>query len=299
MPESRSNILKKWVTNSCDFLLFSNIFIGVCAIAQALLTYKVLNIPIDNAVLAILLCSTVGIYNFSMLIQKPGAPENSDHRRVRWIFGHYRLMVSISIIAIISLIPLAFFMSVTSLILLAFLAIISIAYNLPLFALNGRKFGLRNIPGLKLFLIALVWSLSSVLYPVVQSGESIIVEKTVELLGFNFLFITAITIPFDIRDLFQDRHYHMKTLPVLLGERGSRKACHICLTGCWMLLILFCNGSMSPVFAGLGISLLLTHVMVQRSTTRRSELYYFLILDGLMIIQLLLVCGSNWIWGIF
>lgn len=301
MPTDQPSIFRRGISACYDFIIFSNIFIGLCTVAQGLLTYELLNIPASFSVLAMLFCSTVGLYNFAMLLQKPANPEKSKHRRVRWFYRHYRLVVSITLISTISIIPLALFMSLTSLVLLAFLGITSVAYNLPLFSFQDRRFGLRNIPGLKLFLIAFVWALSSVLYPVVEYGHDLSMEKTVALIGFNFLFITAITIPFDIRDLFQDAYYQMKTLPVLLGERKARYVSQACLIGCWILLLLLTRG-ITPHFIGLGASLILTHYIVNQSSKSHNEFYYFFYLDGLMIFQLLLVLCSNWInhitWGI-
>src|SRR5690606_11789657 len=42
-----------------------------------------------------------------------------------------------------------------------------------------------------------------------------------ELMAWVFLFVVAITIPFDIRDIYQDRYYGLKTIPVLFGERKA------------------------------------------------------------------------------
>ena len=41
------------------------------------------------------------------------------------------------------------------------------------------------------------------------------------LIAERFLFIGALTIPFDIRDLFEDRQSGLKTVPVVWGEKKS------------------------------------------------------------------------------
>src|SRR5690606_9612993 len=102
--------------------------------------------------------------------------------------------------------------------------------------------GLRNIPGLKLFLIAIVWALSCVLLPILELETSILagttVNDTILLITKRLLFIAAITVPFDIRDMYQDRNSDLKTIPVLLGEQRSLWVCQALLLIYLLLLFL-------------------------------------------------------------
>lgn len=286
----------KYILQTLDFLLFSNLFIALCTVAQGLVTYRLLNAQPDNYVLGLLLCSTITMYNYSMLLSKPANPEKSSFRRVRWIFAHYRLTITITIIAILSLIPLSLFLSTEGKMLLFFLALISIGYNLPVFSINDKKFGLRNIPGIKLFLIAMVWSLSCVLLPILEleSHQTIIVpaRDTILLIAKRFLFIAAITVPFDIRDLFQDRSNELKTIPVILGERKAYLFCMVLLMIYLVLLFLFTQ-SFDLNFFGLMITIILTGWLIFRSEWERNEYFYFLCLDGVMIVQYVVLLILN------
>ena len=89
--------MNKYLRQSIDLLLFSNIFIALCAVAQGLVTYQLLKVKPDMYVLGLLFSSTLALYNFSIVLSKPKNPENSTSARVRWIFSHYRLMITISI----------------------------------------------------------------------------------------------------------------------------------------------------------------------------------------------------------
>ena len=51
---------------------------------------------------------------------------------------------------------------ILTLFFLGFIGAMSLAYAVPLLKVNDRWVGMRQIPGLKVFYIALVWSLSSV-----------------------------------------------------------------------------------------------------------------------------------------
>jgi len=297
MPsDSKPPSIKKSVRHIADFLLFSNVFIAICAVAQGLVTYHLLGIKPDKHVLALLFCSTLALYNFSMLMSKPADARRSPFRRVRWIFSHYRLTISLTIIAIVSVSVLIFFLKIPSIILLAFLGLISVAYNLPLFTLNERRFGLRNIPGLKLFLIAIIWSFSCVLLPIVEGSARHLVDikvaDTVLLVGKRLLFIAAITVPFDIRDLFQDKRFNLKTIPVMLGERKAYLFCQLLLV-IYVLLLLMFTKDFNADFWALTLTVALSGWLILKSEIKKDEFYYFGFLDGTMLLQYLMILLFN------
>ncbi|WP_242691596.1 UbiA family prenyltransferase [Desertivirga arenae] len=207
-------------------------------------------------------------------------------------------MTTITLIAVISIIPLAFFLSPASQVLMFFLGVIAVAYNLPLFTMNDKKFGLRNIPGLKLFLIALIWSLSCVLVPIIETGMPVRTSDTIVLIAKRFLFIAAITVPFDIRDLYQDKSYDLKTIPVMLGEKKAYLFCQFLLLIYISLLLLFTK-TVDADFIGISLTIILTGWLIFKSNIKKNEYYYFLYLDGTMILQLVAVVLSNYLLNLY
>jgi 4-hydroxybenzoate polyprenyltransferase len=288
-------MLKKLGASILDFLLFSNLFIAICAVAQGLVTYHLLQAKPSQHVLAFLFFSTLLIYNLAVLLAKPQNPQNSPFKRVRWIFAHHRLTISTTLIAALCLIPLGLlYLSFEAQLLMAFIGLLAIAYNIPFLTLHGKKIGLRNIPGIKLFLIAFVWATSCVLLPIVELESTVHMQvplsETVLLVAKRFLFICAITVPFDIRDLFQDKLYELKTIPVILGEKKAWIFCQILLLAYLLLLILFTQGITIDVIA-LTLTVLLTGWLIFKSNIKKNEYFYFLYLDGTMLLQyVMLIC---------
>ena len=91
-----------------------------------------------------------------------------------------------------------------------FPAIIAIAYNLPLKSNKNSAFRLRQIKGLKIFLIAFSWTLVTVYIPI----NLYIVNKislTIVLIN-NFLFIAILSLLFDIKDFKKDKENNLKIL---------------------------------------------------------------------------------------
>jgi len=285
--------MRKLFYPAFDFLLFSNLFMALCAIAQAMVTFMLIGVKPVYPVLAILFLSTLFIYNFSILVTGPKDTERSPFKRVRWFFAHYKLMVPITVVSAMLLLPLFFLVSAQSRLLLVFLSILSLGYGLPLFSVGKQKFGLRNIPGLKLLLIGLTWTLSIVLLPIleVQHIHHITIPKTDILLltAKRFLFITAMAIPFDIRDLFQDRKLGLKTVPVVFGEQNAYLLCQILLAGYLVLLFLFRNHGFDTNFFALTLTIILAGWLIFRSKFEKNEYYYFFYVDGVLILQYVLM----------
>lgn len=270
---------------------------SLCAVAQALLTFHLIGSKPVLPVLGLLFTSTLGIYNFCILITRPAKPQRSPYRRVRWFFAHYRLMVTFTIVSLLSLIPLFFIITTESKILLIFLSILSFGYGLPLFTVGEHKFGLRNIPGLKPFLITLVWTMSCVLFPVLESMHNhltdISMRDTTILIAKRFLFIGALTIPFDIRDLFDDRKMGLKTIPVVWGEKNAYLFCQVLLAGYIVLLFLFRQNGFSLDFFALTLTMILTGWLIFRSAWEKNEYYYFFYMDGVLILQYVIIVVFN------
>ncbi len=295
--------MKKIFQPVFDFLLFSNVFMALCTVAQGLVTFYLIGAKPVVPVIWLLFTSTLGIYNFSILLIKPKQPDKSPYKRVRWFFSHYRLMVTFTIVSLLSLVPLFFLISIESRILMVFLSIISFFYSIPIFTAGNQKFGLRNIPGLKQFLITLVWTMSTVLLPILEAQHfhltSISMRDTTILIAKRFLFIAALTVPFDIRDLFDDRKSGLKTVPVVWGEKNAYLFCQVLLAGYVVLLFLFKNNGFNPDFWALTITTVLTGWLIFKSKWEKDEYYYFFFVDGVLILQYLVLLVFNWLSGYF
>lgn len=264
---------------------------ALCAVAQGLVTFHLIGAKPSYAVLAILFAATLGVYNFSIILPSPKFPQNSKHYRVRWFFARYPLMMAITIVSFLALGPLFFYISLGSKVLMIFMTFLSLGYTIPLFKIGEKKFGLRHIPGLKPFLITLVWTLSCVLLPILEAANQhltdVSLRDTTILIVKRFFFIGALTIPFDIRDLFDDARTNLKTIPVAWGEKNAYLFCQILLAAYLVLLFTFRNHGFDTDFWALTFTVLLTGWLIFRSKWQKNEYYYFAAMDGVLILQYL------------
>ncbi len=273
-------------------LLFSNVFIACCAVAQGGITYLLLALPVDYTVLTILGCATLALYNFSMILARPQRPETSPFRRVRWVFRHERSLWIWTGLALVIALVLGLRLHMPSFVLLGVMGAMGLAYNLPIVRVAGeqRRAGLRQITGLKLFYIGLVWVMSSVLLPVAEAYHddiTILWPHVWQLMAWVFLFVVAITIPFDIRDIYQDRYYGLKTIPVLFGERKAL-VLSTALLVVQMGWVWFSDYPLDVRLA-LVIATAACLFLILSPPIKKNEYYYFLFLDGTMLLQFVAV----------
>ena len=272
-----------------DLIIFSNVLIACCAVAQGALTYRLLALPMNGKVLAVLGCATLALYNFSMILAKPARPAASPYRRVRWIFRHERSLWVWTGAAVLAGAALSLQFHHESFFLLLIIGAMGAAYNVPFLQdAGGHRFGLRQIPGLKLFYIGLVWAMSCVLLPVAEAhhdGWPVQWFPVMQLMCWTFLFLVAITIPFDIRDIYQDQYYGLKTIPIMLGSPAAHALCGVLLAihGGWILVSAL---PLAMRLALAGVSLVCAGAILLPKG-EKGTYYYFFVLDGMLILQFL------------
>jgi 4-hydroxybenzoate polyprenyltransferase len=101
-----------------------------------------------------------------------------------------------------------------SLVLLAISSVISFFYVIRVKGIN-----MREIPYLKIHLIALSWIIVLILFPAFNDG--VFNESIVWMAIAHYCYVAAVTIPFDIRDLKFDSS-SQKTIPQVYGVKTSK-----------------------------------------------------------------------------
>lgn len=172
-------------------------------------------------------------------------------------------------------------------------AFLSLGYVLPIF---GSKRRLRDFDQIKIYLVAIVWAGVTVGLPAIAAQEAL--SSTLVLMFIErALFIFAITLPFDIRDLRVDDHSQVKTIPGQLGVPATRRLAQGLL--CLALILamvntwLGCYGLVTLI--ALAISYLICFILVQMAHAKRHDYFYSGLLDGTMMMQFLLVWGSEFL----
>lgn len=167
-------------------------------------------------------------------------------------------------------------------------ALLSVLYIVPFSVISGifTEQPMRERRGLKLWLIALTWSLVTVIIPLSWGDVAPGIEVSLLLFIERLSYIAAITIPFDIRDIYLDDP-RLQTIPQRFGAGKSLLLSILLLTvSMAMTLFLWDQSYLSTEAMGaiLGTNII-TMVLIARSKVQREKWYYAFVLDGLMVIH--------------
>ncbi len=211
-------------------LIYSNLFIALCAAILTLGTYGFIGGAPDPYLILHVFGVTLMAYNMQRLIRLQKFTNRTE--QIRWYLKNKWMLYTALIIGMMVSSWTFLQLPISLLIVFAPLAIISFSYSLPVIPAKEGPIAVRDIPGAKIFLIALVWTGVTWILPMQESGIEWADEHYL-IIWERFMFILAITIPFDIRDLKYDSA-SMKTIPQLIGYSRSKSLA--------MILLLICAG---------------------------------------------------------
>jgi 4-hydroxybenzoate polyprenyltransferase len=264
-------------------ILYWHIWIAAAALAMYWQTQwlVVAHIRMDASA-GFIFCSTCLLYNVHRLasLQHTPTPHNSrlamaaQHRRAS------QIMVALSA-------PLAFicYAGLPSILqwLLVLPIFLSIAYALPVLP---RRHRLRDLPYLKIFVLASVWTWMTTYLPLLPWNApawTIVAER--------FCFIFAIALAFDIRDHAADARTGVSTLPLLLGIKNTK------LLAVALLLLCITAAAYTwqqghytyNTFTALVCSAVFCGILIVKANINGPDWYYNGLLDGQMLLQSVLV----------
>ncbi|HFC01219.1 MAG TPA: hypothetical protein ENJ53_10485 [Phaeodactylibacter sp.] len=273
-----------------NFVFYSNLWIAVCATATIAQTQFIFTKKIEwNWLMGLVFFATLFLYALHRIISLSKVDEFSEMERYSVI---QKFKNHISFYALAAGVGGAIcFWNISRQVQLSLIipGIISMGYVLPL--LSGKK-RLRDLNHIKIFLIAVVWAWVTVFLPALEIGKSF--ELATWLMIFEkALFIFAITLPFDIRDLKVDAHNQVRTIPAVIGVFKTKLlASGILVFAFGLSVMLWLSGNYDKsVLLALLVSYLSTSHFIYLSDKIKHDYFYTGLMDGTMILQFLLVLG--------
>jgi 4-hydroxybenzoate polyprenyltransferase len=242
--------------------------------------------------LLLIFFATLFEYNRNRLIELFFYNEEQNTKKRKWILKNRKKLLFVAIISAALLMFAVFTTKPQVLIVFIFLGILTFLYSMPVSGNKSYLFKLREVPYLKIFLIAYVWSALTVFLPAIQAGEEILNVQVELLFAERFFFIFAITIPFDIRDMQVDRDAGLKTIPLLVNQKKALTLSYLSLL-ISLIISVFHYEMQNNLFIieALCISFITTYLFLKLKTFRNLNKYYYQILDGTLLLQALLILG--------
>lgn len=199
------NIIQKGL----NFYVNSSLHVAVSVISLSHLTMYSYKTSPSIKLQVVLFCATVMGYNFVKYFGLTRFYYRSLTTRLREI-------QILSLCCFIGFISFFFNLKWNTKITLCILCFVTFLYANPI----GPFSNLRQIKGLKIYIIALVWTLVTVLTPILESGILIQLEVCMAMLQ-RFIFILILMLPFEIRDMnFDD--LKLSTIPQLIGIKQTK-----------------------------------------------------------------------------
>lgn len=274
-----------------DLLFYSNVWIGLCAVAQVQHTYLLTGIDRGlDIYTGFLFTSTMALYCLHRVIGIERITEFSVSGRFKIITKYKQHIIVYGILGLLGAAATFLFLPLEAWGLIAIPAVISVGYVTPI---GSKRKRLRDRPVIKIFLIALNWSLLTAFVPAILYSE-IGWTWALLILAERMCFTFALTIPFDIRDMTVDRPSGIMTIPHMAGVRRSKVIGTISIIASTLLASLLISAQVYPevyVLPLLGFGLIAT-LVIWGANESRSDYYFAGLVDGVMIMGfVLLVAG--------
>jgi 4-hydroxybenzoate polyprenyltransferase len=283
----------------CKFIIYSNIHVVV--VVSFLLWQTALILEWDaflysKKVLFVVFASLF-LYPIHRLAGAINLPLELKQERHVYAEKYKKAILVVVLLSAFASIYFALSFSLKDFLLLTPLLLVSLAYSNPLKYFNTKLPALRDYLYIKTASIALVVSVVTVIFPFYDSVDT---GKLISLTVSRFLFVYALTLPFDIRDRWLDKATGIKTFAVELGDEKLIK---------WALLInvlfslsvfiqyFFFEHISFAVFIFFILSELLASMFIRKLSVARSDLWYAIAFEGMFVYQTIFIAIAVYFFG--
>ncbi len=283
-------ILAPMLRGLFNFILFSSIYIAVCAVLMAWESSEILGLQYDRAnYFCFVFFSTICSYNFHWYLT-PGSIKHSE--RILWGQRQRALQLTGCVIGLLGagwfIIPLAeHWLPLSGAVVLTFLYS---APKLPMFR------WLSKIAVGKTIFLAGVWTYVTTTLPalVAENVQADLVYLTV----YRFFLVYAICILFDYRDREEDRQAGIRSLITHLKDPHLDRLYYASLVVAWICAFLLAPAVPLFVLFSLLVPVVVTGMVKRYAQTHTSDYVYYFLLDGLMMLSALIHAGWRLAGGI-
>lgn len=281
-------MLKKIIST----VVYANIWVAFAVVSLCAFTFASLKIY-DRQFLFFVFFATLLMYAYARWFEGPAREDEPVSKISEWTIKNRAIYLLSGASGILGTLWFGQYLNLKMWPWLLGCALISAMYPLQFIKGGGA---LRNIAGLKLFIISVVWATVTTILPSAQVGEPIDFE-IILLWMQRVLFIMAITIPFDIRDIRIDSPT-INTLPYKLGVKTSRNVAlfSLFLAEIGALIFYFSNFYGLGILVGQFVAFEIASLFIYQSSPNKPDLFFSFGVEAISIILFLAVYIFNYFW---
>lgn len=264
-----------------DFYLNSSVHVALSVFALSWLTLLQFGLPFDAALLFFVFFASITGYNF---VKYFGLSKFHHRSLAHWL----RIIQVFSLLCFFILLYFAAGLEFETLVFISIFGGITFLYAIPLLPKRlfiDQKQKLRSISGLKVYIIALVWAGVTVLLPLLNAGYRLNNDELVLALQ-RFVFVLALMLPFEIRDLRYDS-IKLATIPQKIGVANT-KIMGIALLIVFVLLEFLIEKKDAQQFRILLVVALLSGLSIIGSKKEQNPYYSGFLVEAIPIVWFLL-----------
>jgi 4-hydroxybenzoate polyprenyltransferase len=260
-------------------IVFSNIWVAFCLLGLTL-SSEIFLCTTNFEISQFVFFATIFAYNFQRIIR---LKKGHNHSYKSWLEKNRKAIYLLMFLAAIISTRLFFDFKSSTQIAILFTGALSIFY----------PFGLRKIPFAKIFIISFVWAVSTMLILVLENNISIS-QNIIWQLVSRFLFVFAITVPFDIRDVEYDSQ-NVITIPLFFGVKIAKIISVFALFIC-CIISFFQHLELAlnlPNLLALILLYILAAIFIQKSDKNKGEIYFSFWVESLSLFSYFLLVISK------
>lgn len=274
-----------WFKNFSEFVLFSSIFISICAVALCMETNILLNQPFNSfSFYCFVFGATLAQYNLHYLVKTVAV---TGSQRQAWSRNKKQLHLLLFITGSILILFSFFSFHLHHFLILGCLGAISFLYSFP-FLPFSKKRRIKDYGLWKIVTITLLWTLVTVWFPV---NRMPVANELFLLIFFKrFVFMFVLCLLFDIRDIEVDSRENINTLAIMLGKKKAFILCHILMIFFVILTVVqyFYYPQLNIMLAML-LSAAATFITIEVTKKTNSDYIFLAGIDGMMLLQAALI----------
>lgn len=269
-----------------NFYINSSIHVALAVFSMSWITLKDFNLPYDANVLYFIFYASITGYNF---VKYFGMAKFHHRSLTTWL----KLIQMFSLVCFILMCYYGLKLQEKTMLYIAGFGLITFLYAIPF--LPNRLFvdeqnNLRSITGLKVYVIALVWSGVTVFLPLLNANYHI--SEDVIITGLQrFVFVIMLMLPFEIRDLRYDS-LRLSTIPQQIGIKGT-KIMGVLLGVLCFVLEFFKNEIQPGEVMALLVTTLILILFLMFSKKEQGKYYCSFWVEGLPILWLFFYLAIN------
>ncbi|MBD0830733.1 UbiA prenyltransferase family protein [Aestuariibaculum sediminum] len=269
-----------------NFYINSSIHVAFSVVALTWISLIEFQISLDKELLNFVFFATITGYNF---VKYFGIAKFHHRSLSKWL-------KAIQVFSFFSFIFMCYYglkLKLNTVLFIVGFGLVTFFYAIPFlpkrFFLDSKQ-NLRDIGGLKVYLIALVWTGVTVFLPAINNDHPINADVILTAIQ-RFLFIIVIMLPFEIRDLSYDS-LKLATIPQKIGIKETKIMGYILLIAFYILELFkdsMAYGSILVLFL-IGV---ITGVLIKFSMVTQGKYYSAFWVEGLPVLWLLMLLLFN------